>query len=72
MCCVVIVGVLVMELEVLVLDELIVGLDFKGCKEMMEMFSCLYKEYNMIIVLVIYLMDDVVNYVDYVIVLEKG
>ena len=39
---------------------------------MMEMFSRLHKEHNMTIVLVTHLMDDVANYADHVIVLEKG
>lgn len=68
---VVIVGILVMEFKVLVLDELIVGFDFKGRKELMIFFKNFYKK-GMIIVLVIYLMDDVVDYVDYVYVLEVG
>lgn len=65
-------GVLAMEPEVLVLDEPTAGLDPKGRKEMMEMFSRLHKEHNMTIVLVTHLMDDVANYADHVIVLEKG
>ena len=52
-------GVLAMEPEVLVLDEPTAGLDPKGRKEMMEMFSRLHKEHNMTIVLVTHLMDDV-------------
>lgn len=44
MCRVVIVGVFVMKFEVFVLDELMVGFDFQGRKEMMEMFWCFYKE----------------------------
>ena len=64
-------GVLAMEPEVLVLDEPTAGLDPKGRKEMMEMFSRLHKEHNMTIVLVTHLMDDVANYADHVIVLEK-
>ena len=61
-----------MEPEVLVLDEPTAGLDPKGRKEMMEMFSRLHKEHNMTIVLVTHLMDDVANYADHVIVFRKG
>lgn len=65
-------GVLAMEPEVLVLDEPTAGLDPQGRKEMMDMFLALHKNKNMTIVLVTHLMDDVANYADQVIVLEKG
>lgn len=39
---------------------------------MMEMSWCLYKEQQIIIVLVTHLMDDVANFADYTYVLEKG
>ena len=64
-------GVLAMEPEVLVLDEPTAGLDPQGRKEMMEMFWRLH-EAGMTIVLVTHLMDDVANFGDYVLVLEKG
>lgn len=65
-------GVLAMEPEILVLDEPTAGLDPQGRKEMMEMFLRLHKERGMTIVLVTHLMDDVANYANHVIVLEKG
>lgn len=65
-------GVLAMEPEVLVLDEPTAGLDPQGRKEMMEMFQHLHDKRKMTIVLVTHLMDDVANYADHVIVLEKG
>jgi len=65
-------GVLAMEPEVLVLDEPTAGLDPQGRKEMMEMFQRLHEERGMTIVLVTHLMDDVANYADHVLVLEKG
>ncbi|OJG25637.1 cobalt import ATP-binding protein CbiO 2 [Enterococcus caccae] len=65
-------GVLAMEPEVLVLDEPTAGLDPQGRKEMMEMFQQLHEKRGMTIVLVTHLMDDVANYADHVIVLEKG
>ncbi|GGC99744.1 energy-coupling factor ABC transporter ATP-binding protein [Enterococcus wangshanyuanii] len=65
-------GVLAMEPEVLVLDEPTAGLDPQGRKEMMGMFQKLHDERGMTIVLVTHLMDDVANYADHVIVLEKG
>lgn len=65
-------GVLAMEPEILVLDEPTAGLDPQGRKDMMEMFLRLHEERGMTIVLVTHLMDDVANYADHVIVLEKG
>ena len=65
-------GVLAMEPEVLVLDEPTAGLDPQGRKEMMDMFNRLHEEHQMTIVLVTHLMDDVANYADHVLVLEKG
>lgn len=65
-------GVLAMEPEVLVLDEPTAGLDPQGRKEMMAMFQRLHEERGMTIILVTHLMDDVANYADHVIVLEKG
>lgn len=65
-------GVLAMKPDVLVLDEPTAGLDPQGRKEMMEMFNHLHKEKGMTIVLVTHLMDDVADYADHVIVLEKG
>lgn len=72
MCWVVIVGVLVMDLEVFVLDELIVGLDFYGCEEIMEMFYNFYKEKGFMIVFVIYSMEDVVCYVEKIVLMKVG
>lgn len=65
-------GVLAMEPEVLVLDEPTAGLDPQGRKEMMEMFFGLHQQQNMTIVLVTHQMDDVANYADHMIILEKG
>ena len=65
-------GVLALEPEVLVLDEPTAGLDPAGRREMMEMFWRLHKEKGLTIVLVTHLMDDVANYADHVLVLEKG
>ncbi len=65
-------GVLALEPSVLVLDEPTAGLDPSGRKEMMAMFQRLHKEKKLTIVLVTHLMDDVADYADYVLVLEKG
>ncbi|MGX6962021.1 energy-coupling factor ABC transporter ATP-binding protein [Vagococcus xieshaowenii] len=65
-------GVLAMEPSVLVLDEPTAGLDPKGREDMMNMFNRLHEERQMTIVLVTHLMDDVADFADYVVVLEKG
>lgn len=65
-------GVLAMEPEVIVLDEPTAGLDPQGRKEMMDMFLRLHQEKGITIVLVTHLMDDVANFADHVVVLEKG
>ncbi|MER2180238.1 MAG: energy-coupling factor ABC transporter ATP-binding protein [Carnobacterium inhibens] len=65
-------GVLAMEPEVLVLDEPTAGLDPQGRKEMMDMFYRLYRTQGITIILVTHQMDDVANYADHMVVLEKG
>lgn len=65
-------GVLAMKPEVLVLDEPTAGLDPKGRLDMMEMFARLHREQGMTIVLVTHQMNDVSDYADAVIVVEKG
>ena len=65
-------GVLAMEPEVLVLDEPTAGLDPQGRKEIMDMFYHLYKNKGLTVVLVTHQMDDVAEYADHMIVLEKG
>lgn len=65
-------GVLAMEPEVIILDEPTAGLDPKGRKDMMEMFYRLHQEKGLSIILVTHLMDDVAEYADFMVVLEKG
>lgn len=65
-------GVLAMEPDVVILDEPTAGLDPKGRKDMMDMFYRLHKEKGITIILVTHLMDDVAEYADYMVVLEKG
>lgn len=65
-------GVLAMEPEFLVLDEPIIGLDPNGKKEVMQIFKKLNQEQKMTIILVTHDMDDVAQYADQVIALEKG
>lgn len=65
-------GVLAMEPEVLVLDEPTAGLDPKGRDEILEMLSNIQKEKNCTIVLVSHSMEDVADYADRIIVMNKG
>ncbi|WP_311408088.1 energy-coupling factor ABC transporter ATP-binding protein [Liquorilactobacillus uvarum] len=65
-------GILAMKPDVLVLDEPTAGLDPKGRLEMMQMFEKLHQQQHLTIVLVTHQMDDVANYADHTIVLEKG
>lgn len=65
-------GVLAMKPEVVILDEPTAGLDPRGRKDIMEMFYRLHKEKGINIILVTHLMDDVAEYADYMVVLEKG
>lgn len=65
-------GVLAMEPEVVILDEPTAGLDPRGRKDMMDMFYRLHKDKGINIILVTHLMDDVAEYADYMVVLEKG
>lgn len=64
-------GVLAMNPKVLVLDEPTAGLDPVGRLEMMRLFKQL-NDSGMTIVLVTHQMDDVANFADHVIVMEKG
>ena len=64
-------GVLAMEPDVLILDEPTAGLDPKGRDEILELIKGL-QETGMTIILVSHSMDDVANYVDRIIVMNKG
>lgn len=65
-------GVLAMEPEVLILDEPTAGLDPKGRDELLDQLEKLHKERNMTIILVSHSMEDVANYAERILVLEKG
>ena len=65
-------GVLVMNPEVLVLDEPTAGLDPQGQREMMELFKRIHEEQEITIILVTHQMEDVAEYANHMIVLEKG
>ena len=65
-------GVLAMKPEVLILDEPTAGLDPKGSDEILGLVSKLRKETGMTIILVSHSMDDVAEYVDRILVMNKG
>lgn len=65
-------GILAMQPDILVLDEPGAGLDPSGKKEIMDLISAWHKERGMTTVLVTHDMEDVVNYAEKVIVMEKG
>ena len=65
-------GVLAMEPEVLILDEPTAGLDPKGRNELLDQLAKLHKERNMTIILVSHSMEDVANYAERILVMDKG
>lgn len=65
-------GILAMNPEVLVLDEPTAGLDPAGTNAMMALFSKLNKELHKTVLMVTHDMENVYNYCDEVVVLEKG
>lgn len=65
-------GVLAMQPEVLILDEPTAGLDPKGREEILTQIQTLRKETGMTIILVSHSMEDVAEYVDRIIVMNRG
>lgn len=65
-------GVLAMKPEVLILDEPTAGLDPKGRDEILDLVASLKEENRMTVVLVSHSMDDVAEYVDRIVVMNKG
>ena len=65
-------GVLAMKPEVLILDEPTAGLDPMGRKEILDLVKSLRDETGITIVLVSHSMEDVAEYVDRIIVMNKG
>ena len=65
-------GVLAMHPEVLILDEPTAGLDPKGRTEILDQIKQLQKESGMTIILVSHSMEDVAEYVDRIVVMNKG
>ncbi len=65
-------GVLAMKPDVLVLDEPTAGLDPKGRDEILGQIAQLRRQTGITIVLVSHSMEDVANYVDRIIVMNRG
>lgn len=65
-------GILAMEPQILVLDEPLIGLDPIGKRETMRIFKQLHESEKMTILIVTHNMDDVADYADQVIALERG
>ncbi|UOE94281.1 energy-coupling factor ABC transporter ATP-binding protein [Alkalihalobacillus sp. LMS39] len=65
-------GVLAMDPEVLIVDEPTAGLDPKGRKDMMELFSMLNKEHGKTVILVTHNMLDAALFADQIIVMKDG
>ncbi len=65
-------GVLAMKPDVLILDEPTAGLDPKGRDEILGQIKKLQQETGMTIILVSHSMEDVAEYVDRIIVMNKG
>ncbi len=65
-------GVLAMQPKILVLDEPTAGLDPKGRDEILGQIAHLKKETGISVVLVSHSMEDVANFVERIIVMNKG
>jgi len=65
-------GVLAFKPSVLVLDEPTAGLDPRGRKEIMELFSVLHKQEDLTTILVTHSMEDAARYADTIIVMADG
>ena len=65
-------GVLAMKPEVLILDEPTAGLDPKGRDEILQQIKKLQTETGLTILLVSHSMEDVAEYVDRIIVMNRG
>lgn len=65
-------GVLAMKPDVLILDEPTAGLDPKGRDEILNLIADLHDTLGITVILVSHSMEDVANYVDRIIVMNKG
>lgn len=65
-------GVLAMQPEILILDEPTAGLDPRGRREILDQIKQLQTQTHMTILLVSHSMEDVAEYVDRIIVMNRG
>ena len=65
-------GILAMHPRVLVLDEPTAGLDPKGRDEILDQIQHLHRETGITVILVSHSMEDIANYVDRIIVMNRG
>lgn len=65
-------GVLAMQPEVIILDEPTAGLDPKGRTEILDCIKNIQEEEGIAVVLVSHSMEDVANYADRILVINKG
>ncbi len=65
-------GVLAMDPEVLVLDEPTAGLDPRSRRELLDLIKKLHRETNKTVIIVSHSMEDMAEYVDRLIVMNKG
>ena len=65
-------GVLAMKPDILILDEPTAGLDPKGREEILSLIKDLHETHNITIILVSHSMEDVSEYADRILVMNKG
>lgn len=65
-------GVLAMKPDVLILDEPAAGLDPQGKREILDLVRSLHEERGITVILVSHSMEDVADYVDRIIVMNRG
>ena len=65
-------GIIAMHPKVLILDEPTAGLDPKGRDEILDLVASLHEQEKITVILVSHSMEDVANYVDRIIVMNKG
>lgn len=65
-------GVIAMKPDVLILDEPTAGLDPKGREDILGLIKRLHEEMGITVILVSHSMDDVADYVERIIVMNKG
>ena len=65
-------GILAMHPQVLILDEPTAGLDPRGRDEILDLIAYLHQERKITVILVSHSMEDVANYVERIIVMNRG